>query len=147
MLKKAWPSLVFLHPLPLLKMKEWYMDADELRWAKINVKTSILKKILVTFYFLWWHFMWIVESCAYWIIWILKNLKWVKKSSNIKVWFEQTMFNSFVQYFHKRPLTLHNTIFLIFDFFSIVIGYYWTHLKKFQIFIFFQFEFIKIWGF
>jgi hypothetical protein len=29
---------------------------------------------------MWCHFngMWIMESCAYWIIWILKNLKWKK---------------------------------------------------------------------
>jgi len=38
----------------------------------------------------------IIENCAYWIMWILKNLKWVKNSSNIKVWLIQTMFNNFI---------------------------------------------------
>ncbi len=55
------------------------MGADELKQAKIDVKMSTFLQFLLHLS-MWCHFngMWIMESCAYWIIWILKNLKWKK---------------------------------------------------------------------
>jgi hypothetical protein len=72
--------------------------ADELKWTKINVKTFYFLQFLLHLS-MWCHShgMWIMESCAYWIIWILKKIKWIQKNSNIKVWFEQKMFNIFIQ--------------------------------------------------
>jgi triacylglycerol esterase/lipase EstA (alpha/beta hydrolase family) len=82
----------------------------------------------------------IMEGCAYSLIWTLRNLKCVKKSSNIKVWLEQRMFNNFIQwyYFHKRPFSFHNAIFFMTDFFGII-GYRKRHIKNTKIFTIFQF--------
>jgi hypothetical protein len=53
---------------------------NELKWTKIDVKTSTFLQFSL-YLFMCCHFigMWIMEKCAYWTIWILKNLKWVKK--------------------------------------------------------------------
>jgi len=88
--------------------------------------------------FMWCHFsgMLIMESCAYSLIWILRNLKYVKKSYVISFWLKQRMFNSFIQWydFHKGPPGFYYTISLILNF-KKVIGYYYTHIKSIQIFI------------
>jgi hypothetical protein len=72
--------------------------ANELKQAKVGVKTSTFVQFLLHLS-MWCHFnvTWIMESCAYWIIGILKNLKWIKKYFHVKVWFEQRMFNNFIQ--------------------------------------------------
>jgi hypothetical protein len=69
------------------------MGANEPKQTKIDVKTSTFLQFLLHLS-MWCHFngMWIMKSCAYWIIWILKNLKWIKQNSNIKAWFESNMF-------------------------------------------------------
>jgi hypothetical protein len=50
--------------------------ADEFKWAKIDVKMSTFMQLLLHLS-MWCHFngMWIMESCAYWILWILKKSK------------------------------------------------------------------------
>jgi hypothetical protein len=94
--------------------------------SKILVNTSTFVQFLLHI-FMWCHFngMLIMESCAYSLIWILINLKCVKKSSTINFWLKQRMFNSYIQwyYFHKGHLSFCNTIFLMLNFF-VVIGYY-----------------------
>jgi hypothetical protein len=44
----------------------------ELKWTKIDVKMSTFMQFLLNSS-MWCHFngMWIMESCPYWIIWIL----------------------------------------------------------------------------
>jgi hypothetical protein len=66
-----------------------YKGVNEFKQAKFDVKMSIFLQLLLHL-FMWCHFngMWIMESYVYWIIWILKYLKWIKQNSNIKVWFE-----------------------------------------------------------
>jgi hypothetical protein len=56
------------------------VGANEFKQAKIDVKTSTFLQFLLHL-FMWCHFngMWIMKSCAYQTIWILNNLKWVKK--------------------------------------------------------------------
>jgi hypothetical protein len=102
------------------------LGADEFQWAKIDVKMSTFLEFLFHLS-MWCHYnsMWIMESCAYWIMWTLKNLKWIKQNSNIKVWFEYKTFNNFIQWhhFHKGPINFHNTIYFILNIF-IIIGYY-----------------------
>ncbi len=60
------------------------LGADELKRAKIDVKMSIFLQFLL-YLSMWCHFssMWIIESCAYWIIWILNNQKWIFKQISI----------------------------------------------------------------
>jgi hypothetical protein len=62
------------------------MGGEELKQTKIDVKTSTFLQFLLHLS-MQCHFngMWIMENRAYWIIWILKNLKWIKQNSNIKV--------------------------------------------------------------
>ncbi len=48
-----------------------------------------------------------INSCAYWLIWMLRNLNWITESFNFELWFEQRLFNSFINqqpYFYKGPL-------------------------------------------
>jgi hypothetical protein len=71
------------------------MGADEYKQAKILLNMSTFLQFLL-------HIslcdgMLIMGICAYSLIWIFRNLKCVKKSSNIKVWLEERMFNSFIQ--------------------------------------------------
>ncbi len=87
---------------------------DECEWANILVNISTFLQFLLHVS-MWCHFngMLIMESCVHSLIWILRTLKWVKKSSNIEVWLEQMMFNNFIRcyYFHKGPFSFHNRIF------------------------------------
>jgi len=55
------------------------MGKYEFKRAKIDVKTSIVLQFLLRLS-MWCHFngMWIMEGCAYQMIWTLKNLKWLK---------------------------------------------------------------------
>jgi hypothetical protein len=55
----------------------------------------------------------------------IQKSKMNEKKFNIKVWFEQRMFNNFIQehYFYKRPFSFHNTTYFILIFF-VVIRYY-----------------------
>ncbi len=66
------------------------LSVDEFKLYKIDVKMSTFLQFLWHLS-MWCHFngMWIMESCAYWIIWILKRLKWFFFKSHIKVWFEK----------------------------------------------------------
>jgi hypothetical protein len=87
--KKWISSLIYMQVLVKhLTWKQIRCGADEFEWAKIDVKTSTFLPFLLHLS-MWCHFngMWIMENYAYWIIWILKNLKWIKKS-NIKFWFQ-----------------------------------------------------------
>jgi len=50
-----------------------------------------------------------INSCAYWLIWMLRNLNWITTCSNFELWVEQRMFNSFIDqqpHFHKGSLNL-----------------------------------------
>jgi hypothetical protein len=50
-----------------------------------------------------------INSCAYWLIWMLRNLNWTTESFNFELWFEQRLFDSFIHqqpYFYKGPLNL-----------------------------------------
>jgi hypothetical protein len=97
-----------------------HLGVDELKQAKIDVTMLTFLQFLL-YLSMWCHFngMWIMESCVHWIIWILKNLKWIKENSNIKVWFEKgcltTSFNDIT--FIKGPFNFHNTIYFILNFF------------------------------
>ncbi len=48
--------------------------ADEFKWAKIDVKTSTFLQFFLHLS-MWCHFngMWIMENCAYWIIYNVSN--------------------------------------------------------------------------
>jgi hypothetical protein len=75
--------------IPISHINNMSMSVDEIKRAKIDVKTSTFLQFLWHLS-MWCHFngMWIMESCAYWIIWILKKFKWIKQNFNTKVWFE-----------------------------------------------------------
>jgi len=96
---------LLLHNFGWLKIH--WKGADDFKWAKLDVKMSIFLQFLLHLS-MWCHFngIWIMESYAYWIIWILKNLKWIKQNFNIKVWFVKILFNNFIQYhyLHKGLL-------------------------------------------
>jgi hypothetical protein len=119
------PKVVRINGILLLlnfgSSKIHWKGVDEFKWAKIDVKTSTFLQFLLHLS-MWCHFngMLIMESCAYWIILILKNLKWIKQNFNIKIWFVKSLFNNFIQwhYLHKGLL-----IFII-QFISSLIFFY-----------------------
>jgi hypothetical protein len=132
-------GILLLHNFGWLKLH--WKGVDEFKWAKIDVKTSTFLQFLLHLS-MWCHLndIWIMESCAYWIIWILKNLKWIKQNFNIKVWFVKILFNNFIQWHN-----LHKGLLIsIIQFISSLIFIYSNKVllemsKKIQKFIFFWF--------
>jgi hypothetical protein len=73
------------------------MDVDELKQAKIDVKSQ--KNYNSCYICLCGA---ILMACESWKVVLLNNMdieesKMSKKSFNVKVWFEQMMFNNFIQ--------------------------------------------------
>jgi hypothetical protein len=122
------------------------MGTDELKWTKLDVKTLIFLQFLIHSS-MWCHFsgMWIIESYAYWIIWILKNkMNQTRFQYQSLVWVKRFLIVSF-----NDIIIINGPLFFIIQFISFAIFYnnrvfLDTFKKPSNFFIFYFFVFIKI---